>query len=94
MLKHHHLRHLFKGITSPYKRLTIELHPFKAKSIIFDQNTFDNLHVNELSIYADSLTSSFESIFNNTNITHLNIEGAIVTHDPLLLKDLPVIFNH
>ena len=60
---------------------------FKAKSIIFDQNTFDNLNINELSIYADSLTSPFESIFNNTNITHLNIEGAIVTHEPILLKD-------
>jgi hypothetical protein len=78
---------LFKGITSPNKRLTIELHPIKAKSIIFDPNTFDNLHINELSIYADSLTSPFESIFNNTNITHLNIEGAIVTHEPYLLKD-------
>jgi hypothetical protein len=78
---------LFNGITSPNKRLTIELHPIKAKSITFDQNTFDNLHVNELSIYVDSLTSSFESIFNNTDITHLNIEGAIVTHEPSLLKD-------
>jgi hypothetical protein len=78
---------LFQGTTSPNKRLTIELQPLKAKSIIFDPNTFDNLHVNELSIYADFLTSPFESIFNNTHITHLNIEGAIVTHDPLLLKD-------
>ncbi len=78
---------LFNGITSPNKRLTIELHPIRAKSIIFDQNTFDNIQVNELSIYADSLTSPFESIFNNANITHLNIEGAIVTHEPLLLKD-------
>ncbi len=83
----HSFANLFKGITSPNKRLTIELHPVKAKSITFDQNVFDNLHVNELSIYADSLTSPFESIFNNTNITHLNIEGAIVTHEPLLLKD-------
>lgn len=78
---------LFKGITSPNKRLTIELHPVRAKSITFDSNVFDNLHVNELSIYADSLTSSFESIFNNANISHLNIEGSIVTHDPLQLKD-------
>jgi hypothetical protein len=78
---------LFQGITSPNKRLIIELHPIKAKSIIFDSNTFDNLHITELSIYADSLTSPFESIFNNTNITHLNIEGAIVTHEPLLLKN-------
>lgn len=78
---------LFQGITSPHKRLTIELHPVKAKSITFDQNTFENLQINELSIFADSLTSPFESIFNNTNIAHLNIEGAIVTHDPLLLKD-------
>ena len=78
---------LFQGITSPNKRLTIELHPVRAKSIIFDSNVFNNLHVNELSIYADSLTSPFESIFNHANITHLNIEGAIVTHDPLLLKD-------
>jgi len=78
---------LFNGITSPNKRLTIELHPIRAKSITFDQNTFDNIQVNELSIYADSLTSPFESIFNNANITHLNIEGAIVTHEPLLLKD-------
>jgi hypothetical protein len=79
-------RHLFKGINTPYSRLTIELHPLKAKSIKFDQNTFDKLQVNELSIYADSFTSSFESIFNNTNITHLNIEGAIVPHDPSLLS--------
>ncbi|CAF3850852.1 unnamed protein product, partial [Rotaria sordida] len=79
-------RNLFKGINTPYSRLIIELHPLKAKSIIFDHNTFDNIHVNELSIYADSLTSSFESIFNNTNIMHLNIEGATVTHDPLLLS--------
>ncbi|CAF1072108.1 unnamed protein product [Rotaria sordida] len=79
-------RNLFNGINTPYSRLIIELHPLKAKSIIFDHNTFDNIHVNELSIYADSLTSSFESIFNNTNIMHLNIEGATVTHDPLLLS--------
>ncbi|CAF4540868.1 unnamed protein product [Rotaria sp. Silwood2] len=79
-------RNLFKGIITPYSRLIIELHPLKAKSIIFDHNTFDNLHVNELSIYADSLTSSFESIFNNTNIMHLNIEGATVVHDPSLLS--------
>ncbi len=79
-------RNLFQNITTSYTRLTIELHPLKTKSIIFDKNTFDKLQVNELSIYADSLTSSFESIFNNTNITHLNIEGAIITHDPLLLK--------
>jgi hypothetical protein len=79
-------RNIFQGLTTPYSRLTIELHPLRAKSIIFDQNTFDNLKVNELSIYADSLTSSFESIFNNTNITHLNIEGAVVTHDPSLLS--------
>ena len=78
---------LFKSITSPNKRLTIELHPVRAKSITFDSNVFDNLHINELSIYADSLTSPFESIFNNANISHLNIEGAIVTHDPLQLKD-------
>ncbi len=78
---------LFKGITSSHKRLTIELHPIQAKTITFDRNTFDNLHVNELSLYADSLTSSFESIFNNANITHLNIEGAIVTHEPSLLKE-------
>ena len=78
---------LFHGIISPHKRLTIELHPLKAKSIIFDANIFAHLHVNELSLYADSLTSSFESIFNQTNITHLNIEGAIVQHDPMLVKD-------
>ena len=75
---------LFQGIQASYARLTIELHPLKTKSIRFDPNAFDQLHVNELSIYADSLSSSFEAIFNNTNITHLNIEGAIVTHDPLL----------
>ncbi|CAF1416163.1 unnamed protein product [Rotaria magnacalcarata] len=78
---------LFQGLISPYKRLTIEFHPVKAKSIVFEQNTFDNIHINELSIFADSLTSPFESIFNNTNITHLNIEGALLAHDPLLLKD-------
>ena len=78
---------LFKGITSPNKRLTIELHPVRAKSINFDGNVFDNLHVNELSIYGDSLTSPFETIFNHANITHLNIEGAIVTHDPSQLRD-------
>ncbi|CAF0735005.1 unnamed protein product [Adineta ricciae] len=78
---------LFQGITSTTKRLTIELHPVKAKTITFDQNAFDNLHVNELSMYADSLSSPFESIFNNTNITHLNIEGAIVAHEPSLLRD-------
>ncbi|CAF2858668.1 unnamed protein product [Rotaria sp. Silwood2] len=78
---------LYHGITSPQKRLIVELHPVKAKSITFDRNSFDNLHIHELSIFADSLTSPFESIFNNANITHLNIEGAIVTHDPLLLKD-------
>ena len=78
---------LFNGIKSPNKRLTIELHPVRAKSITFDSNVFDNLQVNELSIYADSLTSPFESIFNHANITHLNIEGAIVTHDPSLLRD-------
>jgi hypothetical protein len=79
-------RNLFKGIATPYSRLTIELHPLKAKSITFEPNTFDNLQVNELSIYADSLSSPFESIFNNTNITHLNIEGAIITHDSSLLS--------
>ena len=79
-------RNLFQGIQTPYSRLTIELHPLRAKSIVFEQNSFDNLHVNELSIYADSLTSSFQSIFNNTNITHLNIEGAIVHDDPSLLS--------
>jgi hypothetical protein len=77
---------LFNGITSPHKRLMIELHPIKAESIIFEQNTFNNLHVNELSIYADALSSSFESIFDNTNITHLNIEGAIITHDSSLVN--------
>ncbi|CAF0728425.1 unnamed protein product [Rotaria sordida] len=77
---------LYNGIISPQKRLIVELHPVKAKSIIFDQNSFDNLNINELSIFADSLTSPFESIFNNTNITNLNIEGAIVTHDSTLLK--------
>jgi hypothetical protein len=79
-------RNLFKGINTPYSRLTLELQPLKAKSIVFDQNTFDNLQVNELSIYADSLASPFESMFNNTNITHLNIEGAIVAHDSKLLS--------
>ncbi|CAF1602263.1 unnamed protein product [Rotaria sp. Silwood1] len=79
-------RNLFQGINTPYSRLIIELHPIKAKSIIFESNTFDNIHINELSIYADSLTSSFESIFNNTNIMHLNIEGATVIHDPLLVS--------
>ncbi len=79
-------RNLFQGIKTTYSRLTVELHPLRAKSIIFEKNTFDNLQVNELSIYADSLTSSFESIFNNTNITHLNIEGAVVTHDPSLVS--------
>ncbi|UJR26925.1 hypothetical protein I4U23_008234 [Adineta vaga] len=78
---------LFQGITSTNKRLTIELHPVKAKTINFDQNAFDNLHVNELSMYGDSLSSPFELIFNNTNITHLNLEGAIVAHEPNLLKD-------
>jgi len=78
---------LFIGITSPHKRLTIELHPLQTKSIIFDANTFAHLQVNELSLYGDSLTSSFESIFNQTNITHLNIEGAIVAHDSSLVKD-------
>ena len=77
-------RNLFKGLTKSYSRLTIELHPLRAKSIFFERNTFDHLQVDELSIYADSLTSSFESIFNNTNITHLNIEGATVAHDPSL----------
>ena len=77
-------RNLLQGIRTSYSRLTIELHPLRAKSILFEQNSFDNLHVNELSIYADSLTSSFQSIFNNTNITHLNIEGAIVSDDPSL----------
>ncbi|CAF1012013.1 unnamed protein product [Didymodactylos carnosus] len=67
-------------------RLTIELHALKAKSILFDSNSFDELHVDELSIYADSLSSPFEMIFNQTNITHLNIEGAIVQHDPELIK--------
>ena len=56
----------------------------KAKSIRFDPNTFDRLRVDELSIYADSLSSPFESIFNRSNITHLNIEGATVNHDPSL----------
>ncbi|CAF1045530.1 unnamed protein product [Rotaria sp. Silwood1] len=78
---------LYKNIITPQKRLIIELHPVKAKSIIFDQNSFDNLHIDELSIFADSLTSPFELIFNNTNIKHLNIEGAIVTHNSSLLKD-------
>ena len=78
---------LFNGITSPHKRLMIELHPVKVKSITFDANTFNKLQVNELSIYADSLSSSFEAIFANTNITHLNIEGAIITHDPILARD-------
>lgn len=77
-------RNLFQGIQTPYSRLTIEFHPMRAKSIVFEGNSFDNLHVNELSIYADSLTSSFQSIFNNTNITHLNIEGATVQDDPSL----------
>jgi hypothetical protein len=79
--------HLFNSITSPHTRLTIELHPTKAKSIVFAANAFNQVQVNELSIYGDSLSSSFESIFNNTNITHLNIEGAIVTHDPMLIDD-------
>ncbi|CAF0771393.1 unnamed protein product [Adineta ricciae] len=79
-------RHLFRGITSSYSRLTVELQPLKAKSIIFDGNTFESLQINELSIYADSLGSPFELIFNNTNITHLNIEGAAVTHDATLLS--------
>ncbi|CAF5107712.1 unnamed protein product, partial [Rotaria magnacalcarata] len=79
-------RNLFQNINTPYSRFIIELHPLKAKSIIFEPNTFDNLNVHELSIYADSLTSSFESIFNNTNILHLNIEGATVAHDPSLLS--------
>jgi len=78
---------LFQGISSASKRITIELHPVRAKSIVFDSNVFDNLKLNELSIYADSLTSSFESIFNNADIAHLNIEGAIVTHEPSLLKN-------
>ncbi|CAF1106248.1 unnamed protein product [Adineta steineri] len=77
---------LFQGITSPNKRLTVELQPLKAETIMFDQNAFDNIHVNEFSMFADSLSSPFESIFNNTNITNLNIEGAIVTHDPSLVK--------
>ena len=77
---------LFKSIITPYSRLTVELYPLKAKSIRFDSNSFDNLRVSELSIYADSLASSFESVFNNTNIMHLNIEGATVTHDPSLLS--------
>lgn len=79
-------RNLFHGINTPYSRFIIELHPLRAKSIVFEPNTFGNLHVHELSIYADSLTSSFESIFNNTNIMHLNIEGATVIHDPTLLS--------
>ena len=65
----------------------IELHPVKVKAITFDANTFNGLQVNELSIYADSLSSPFEAIFDNTNITHLNIEGAILAHDPMLVKD-------
>ena len=77
---------LFNGVTSPHKRLTIEMHPLKAKSIVFDANAFNQLQVNELSLYADSLTSSFEAIFNNANITHLKIEGAVVTHDAALSK--------
>ena len=75
---------LFQGRRAPYSRLTLELHPLKAKSIRFDPKTFDRLQVHELSIYADSLSSSFEAIFDNTNITHLNIEGATVNHDPAL----------
>jgi hypothetical protein len=78
-------RSLFQYRSTSYSRLTLELHPLKAKSIRFDSNTFDRLHLHELSIYADSLGSSFESIFNNTNITHLNIEGAIVNHDSSLI---------
>ena len=74
-------RGLFRGIHTPYSRLIIEFHPLKAKSIRLDSNTFDQIDLHELSIYADSLSSPFESIFNNTNITHLNIEGAIVSHD-------------
>lgn len=84
---------LFKGIQSAYKRLTIELHPTKAKSITFDANAFDFLEVNELSIYGDSLSSPFESIFNRTNITHLNIEGAIIAHEPSLVKDFDASIN-
>ncbi|CAF0957949.1 unnamed protein product [Adineta steineri] len=79
-------RNLFHKINTSYSRLTIELQPLKAKSIIFDKNSFENLQINELSIYADSLGSPFESIFNHTNITHLNIEGAVVTHDSTLLS--------
>ncbi|CAF1502909.1 unnamed protein product [Didymodactylos carnosus] len=67
-------------------RLTIELQPVKPKSIIFDSNSFENLHLDELSIYADSISSPFESVFNQTHIIHLNIEGAIVQHDPELVK--------
>ena len=77
-------RGVFHGIRTPYSRLTLELHPLKAKSIRFDANTFDQVHLHELSIYADSFSSPFESIFNNTNITHLNIEGAILAHDETL----------
>ncbi|UJR22205.1 hypothetical protein I4U23_025269 [Adineta vaga] len=79
-------RNLFRNITTSYSRLTIELQPLKAKSITFDGNSFENLEINELSVYADSLGSPFELIFNNTNLTHLNIEGAVVTHDANLLS--------
>lgn len=79
-------KNIFRSISRAYSRLVVEFQPLRSKSVVLESNVFEDLEIDELSIYGDSFSLPFESIFNLTKLTHLNIEGATIPHDPTLVE--------